>query len=853
MRLHIETLKRRLDAINQLRIDRALAATKPAFRQIFDLLPALLHYHHPLLPGYLNKSVPHGVSFYAPSDTQLASLNVLVGATECLVETVAADARPILGIYSMGSTSSIGQSRTSDLDIWVCHQSWLDQAECDSLQQKCLLLQKWCATMHVDVSFFLISEDRFRLNKSGKLSQEDCGSTQHILLLEEFYRTAVKLAGKRILWNLVPSDQEMHYDDYVMSLYAQGVLAPNEWLDLGGLGTLSAAEYYGAGLWQLYKSIDSPYKAVLKTLLLEAYSWEYPNTQLLAVTNKARLHQGEIVCFGLDPYCTMLERVTHYLLQIGDSARLDFVRRCFYFKVCEQLTAEEGPHHPSWRQEILLQLVKEWGWESEKVAILDSRACWKIDRVRAAHNEILSAMMQSYRNLIRFARKNNLNVSASPQDIGILARKLYASFEALPGKVTLINPQISGDLAETDLTFIYVAGGKANRPGWYLYNRSPDDYAIVSHRPLEYSRYLNKLVVWAWLNGLLTDKTALHVCGNSECDLARLQELVNDIALNFPLKTQAPTPSALYSPCEIRHLAIIINLEHDPTQVFNNQIVHFDFRKLDVFSFGEKQQCLIGSVDLLYRNSWNEVRTLHFNDAQAMTEALKTILGKMHRDAAPPDSVEVFCYCRYLRGLIRTRVQQLISECIELRLSSSRQSAGHFKAIRVFGQTWGLFFEPLSVSVLKLENAIDFYGAISNNKLHSLHVSLQSGCSKLPTVVNDYASEGIVQFFFEDCQHVEGFNIYILDEANHIEIYHHCGGDKQDLVAEVSRFYSSSHSDISDASSFANFNLPQFYQIVHIAGSCQIIPFTSRSSLRDQCDRCSVEDDYLPYHLLQRK
>ncbi len=80
------------------------------------------------------------------------------------------------------------------------------------------------------------------------------------------------------------------------------------------------------------------------------------------------------------------------------------------------------------------------------------------------------------------------------------------------------------------------------------------------------------------------------------------------------------------------------------------------------------------SVDLLYRNSWNEVRTLHFNGEQSMIEALKTILGKMHQDAAPPDSVEVFCYSQHLRGLIRTRVQQLVSECIELRLSSTRRN-----------------------------------------------------------------------------------------------------------------------------------------------------------------------------------
>lgn len=49
----------------------------------------------------------------------------------------------------------------------------------------------------------------------------------------------------------------------------------------------------------------------------------------------------------------------------------------------------------------------------------------------------------------------------------------------------------------------------------------------------------------------------------------------------------------------------------------------------------------------------------------------------------------MFCYSQHLRGLIRTRVQQLVSECIELRLSSTRQETGRFKALRVSGQTWG--------------------------------------------------------------------------------------------------------------------------------------------------------------------
>ncbi|NDL64410.1 class I adenylate cyclase [Acerihabitans arboris] len=823
MYFYIETLKQRLDAINQLRVDRALAAMGPAFQQVYSLLPTLLHYHHPMLPGYLEGNVPCGVCFYTSDDSQAAMIADIERQSAQPMVTPASGERPITGVYSMGSTSSIGQNANSDLDIWVCHQSWLDNEERYQLQRKCALLEKWAGAKGVDVNFFLIDENRFRHNESGSLGDEDCGSTQHILLLDEFYRTAVRMAGKRILWNMVPGDEEDHYDEYVMSLYARGALTPNEWLDLGGLGTLSAEEYFGASLWQLYKSIDSPYKAVLKTLLLEAYSWEYPHTQLLAMTIKQHLHDGEIVSYGLDPYCMMLERVTHYLTQINDTTRLDLVRRCFYLKVCEKLSLT--PESVVWRREILSQQVKEWGWDEARLSMLDDRANWKIGQVREAHNELLDAMMQSYRNLIRFARRNNLSVSASPQDIGVLTRKLYAAFEALPGKVTLINPQISPDLSEPNLTFIHVPQGRANRAGWYLYNQSPSMEFIISHQPLEYNRYLNKLVAWAWFNGLLTEKTQLHIKGSDLCDLPRLQELVADVSRNFPLRVPAPTPKALYSPCEIRHLAIIVNLEHDPTAVFRNQVVHFDFRKLDVFSFGQQQECLVGSIDLLYRNSWNEVRTLHFNGEQAVLEALKTILGKMHQDAAPPDTVEVFCYSQHLRGLIRTRVQQLVADCIELRLSSTRQDPARFKAVRVAGQTWGLFFERLSVSVQKLENAIEFYGAISNNKLHGLSIQMETEKIHLPPVVDGFASEGIIQFFFEDSADDQGFNIYILDETNRVEAYHHCEGSKEELVRDVSRFYSSSHDRFTYGSSFINFNLPQFYQIVQLDGRIQVVPF----------------------------
>ncbi len=81
---------------------------------------------------------------------------------------------------------------------------------------------------------------------------------------------------------MVPCDEEEHYDDYGMTLYAQGGINAKQMAGSGGLSSLSAEEYFGASLWQLYKSIDSR-TVVLKTRCCwKATRKEYPSPRLLA-------------------------------------------------------------------------------------------------------------------------------------------------------------------------------------------------------------------------------------------------------------------------------------------------------------------------------------------------------------------------------------------------------------------------------------------------------------------------------------------------------------------------------------------------------------------------------------------
>jgi adenylate cyclase, class 1 len=831
LQVYTETLIQRLDNLNRQRTERALALMDLQSQRVFHLIPALFHFNHPIIPGYFNKQVASGIWGYSPDAVQQQFIDDSELALGLPLPTVIEP--EILGLYTMGSTSSIGQSTSSDLDIWVCVSANMNCDARELLTNKCLLITDWAKSQGVEANFFLMDEGRFRQNHSEEMTGDNCGSSQHLLLLDEFYRSAVCLSGKRLLWLLVPPEMEDCYDEYVSGLCDKKYINRDDWIDFGRLNHIPAEEYFGANLWQLYKSIDSPYKSVLKAILLEAYSWEYPHTQLLSVEAKRRFFSQDPDLYSMDAYYLMLDRVTGYLERIGDKTRLDLVRRCFYLKTHEKLSRQSNGVSEPWRRKVLFELITSWGWDQATIEELDNRRNWKVEQVKVVHHGLLDALMLSYRNLIQFARRNDITSAISPQDISILARKLYAAFEVLPGKVTLLNPQISPDLHESDLSFIQVRRGRSNPHGWYLYKQPLVARRLIGQKCLEHHEYLSKLVAWAFFNGMITESTRLHsVVKDADLDIDKFYQMVSDLRNTFSLHKRRPTMQALANPCEISQLAMFINFENDPTRELSGRSLKVDVKNIDILSFGTEQRSLIGSVDLVYRNSWHEVRTLHFEGETAMLDALKTVLGKMHQDAVPPESVDVFCYSKNLRGVMRNAVYQLLAECIDLRLKPVEQEKRRrFKGLRVGDQMYGLFFERRGVSVQKLENSVDFYRSISSNKLKGSPLLMidRDQDYPLPEVVDGFASEGLIQFFFEDTE--KGFNIYVLDESNRIEVYHQYSGGKDEMVSNVNSFYTSMRDDTRVSAKFINFNLPQYYQIIHPEeGGSYVMPYRSGDS-----------------------
>ena len=116
----------------------------------------------------------------------------------------------------------IGQTVASDLDIWVCIPENLPAEKKALLQQKCDALTEWALQFYIEANFFLMEQNRFRDAYSEEMTGDNCGSSQHLLLLDEFYRTAVCLGGQQLLWQIIPPEMEESYDDYVDQLCEQG-------------------------------------------------------------------------------------------------------------------------------------------------------------------------------------------------------------------------------------------------------------------------------------------------------------------------------------------------------------------------------------------------------------------------------------------------------------------------------------------------------------------------------------------------------------------------------------------------------------------------------------------------------
>ncbi|WP_420917386.1 class I adenylate cyclase [Pseudomonas citronellolis] len=488
-------LRKRFLSINQGRLERATAALSSRQQLVLRLLPLLLDVNHPLLPGYVSGATPAGLCGFVPDDELLAEAQRLTRSFSYKPRRGEADL-PIHGLFLMGSLGTVAQEERSDLDLWVCHAPGLAPGAVAELQRKCELLERWAAGQGAEVHCFLIDPRGFVSGaRNARLTSDDCGTSQHYLLLDEFYRTAIWLGGRTPLWWLVPEYEEGRYRDYVEQLLSKRFIRHEEVLDLGHLAHIPPGEFVGSGMWQLFKGITSPYKAVLKLLLSEVYASEHPQVACLALRFKAEVYAGRLELDELDPYILLYRRLEEYLIARGEQERLELVRRCLYLKVGKKLSRRPQQGRKSWQRLLMERLSGAWGWDGRVLGLLDARSQWKVRQVTLERRALVNELTYSYRFLSRFARQQQAASDIDPRDLGVLGRRLYAAFERKAGKVEHINPGIAPDLGEDLLTLARLPAGNAAEGGsWALFPGNLTGAELADYAPLKRARELIELL-----------------------------------------------------------------------------------------------------------------------------------------------------------------------------------------------------------------------------------------------------------------------------------------------------------------------------------------------------------------------
>lgn len=656
----LATLRARFLQLSQGRLWRAREGLSSRQQRVLTLLPLLLHINHPLLPGYVSGTTPAGIAGFEPGLDALAEARRLTRAFEYGPQR--GDAlRPLLGLYLIGSLGTLAQAEQSDMDVWVCHRADLDGEALAELRHKCQVLESWAATQGADAHLFLIDCAGFaRGARAGTLSSDDCGHTQHYLLLDEFYRTAIWLAGQTPLWWLIPMCEEGRYQAYVQALLDKRLIHRHEHFDLGHLAWIPPKEFVGAGLWQLYKGLESPYKSLLKLLLTEAYAGDHPALRCLSLDFKAAVYANRLDLDELDPYVMVYRRIERYLLSRGETRRLELVRRSLYLKVDLKLgSAEQGCS--GWQRNLLRRLTEEWGWDERTLRLLDSRSQWKVGQVLQSRGELVMELNHAYRFLTRYARDSRADSRAEQRDLDVLGRRLYAAFERRAGKIEVINPGIAPDLAENALTLVH----SPNRqdPGshhWALYPGNLTAHAWLAITPIKRNRGLVELLTWAHRNGVIDSGTrlALHP-GTSDLDERELSHILSCLRQHLPLPLSAISDTDLLQPSVANEVLLLVNVGIDPLQPDRACHAPKTNPRLGVSSNAGSCGHWVSSLDQVTLNSWNEVLVQRYHGKDALVRYLRDLHEELGQDRRRP-RLKVRCFCPLHAKAIEHRIEALL-------------------------------------------------------------------------------------------------------------------------------------------------------------------------------------------------
>jgi adenylate cyclase class 1 len=348
----------------------------------------------------------------------------------------------IEGVYTIGSVGTVGQTASSDCDIWICYDKNKVSAKLwKQLYQKVNLIKDWLdEAIRIPVYFFVCDVNDIRAGNFGSVDAESSGSMQKDLLKEEFYRTTIVIAGKIPLWWVCACDDSEYSYAYAAKMLREKIGNTqdqvsdedftNELVDLGNLVVIDEGEYFGAALWQLQKSLKRPLKSIIKMLLIKM-QFDVPDERLLCHRFRdAVLHHDQAEPFP-DPLCFMMSAILNYC-KCKQPELYDLLKACFYLR-CDITDSLVGH---SLRNRQLKKFFATSPIHNDDRRILDHFKVWNMESQIELGHQLFKQLIQLYNEIAALQQKISSRINR--QDLIVLGRKIAACYQKKSNKIQVI-------------------------------------------------------------------------------------------------------------------------------------------------------------------------------------------------------------------------------------------------------------------------------------------------------------------------------------------------------------------------------------------------------------------------------
>lgn len=496
-------------------------------REVFDLIPFLLHEEEPDPSGMMFDACPIvGISNFSYTSELKALIKKYF--PRFLLEPKAKRRLPLSFLALMGSIGTVAFTKESDMDFWVGIDTTSHDVDLFSLEERFRDIERWTyETAVLETHFFVADLNKIRREDYGTLSEESCGSTLGKLLKDEFYRTAIIVRGKMpFYWLMPPGISDTVYNKNIEMLCTDSSFSSNLYIDLGNVHRINRGEYFGAALWQLLKGLHNPFKSVLKMAILDKYSAEGDIAIPLCEEYKGEVFSSESPGIS-DTFLFMIESLrTFYIGQNQESIR-KILEECFLIR--NLLSFEEAQLEDKARTQLFYHIGERWGWKRSQIEDFANFRDWDFAKREILKKKVIGFLVDTY-NRIREKTKDS-KAMISDRDLTIIGKKLKSILEPkerkIPYEYSLFMAKDVSLIEIDDINAINM-NGEWQVEVWIRGAKS--DY------PQIVMRVYNPVIACAWcsLNGFYKGKEKIKVSEKSSLTSAEIVNLINTCNKFFP-------------------------------------------------------------------------------------------------------------------------------------------------------------------------------------------------------------------------------------------------------------------------------------------------------------------------------